>query len=388
MTRRRNPALLEAAARLHRAGSIPPNTYVFDVRAMADNARLLADAGRQAGVAQYVMAKHFAHDPTLVGAVARHLPLAVAVDWMAAETLAAQGVALGHVGHLVQVPRGRVAAIARLAPEVWTVASPEQGAWVGEAARALDRTQGVLVRVAAPGANHPGQEGGLPPDAAADLADALARVPGLRVEGVTAFPCFVEGRGHRCQPGPNLLALLEAARRLRERGHDVRQVNAPGGNAAGMLAQLRRLGATHAEPGHALTGTTPGHLACEEGERPAAVYVTEVSHRLADGAVAVYGGGFYRRGRVRGALVGADPDRLLDSPLRPVRVPPSDAIDYGAVVEAPAASPGDTVLLAFRVQAFTARSHVAAVETGDPPRLVTLTRAGQVACAAPAGDRA
>jgi hypothetical protein len=55
-------------------------------------------------------------------------------------------------------------------------------------------------------------------------------------------------------------AAREAARRLRASGVGITQVNAPGTTSAGTMGVLAKAGATHAEPGNALHGTTPLHL--------------------------------------------------------------------------------------------------------------------------------
>lgn len=125
-------------------------------------------------------------------------------------------------------------------------------------------------------------------------------------------------------------------------------------------AVLAAAGATHGEPGHTLTGTTPLHAADQDQpERPAYVYVTEVAHTLADGRPALFGGGFYARGRARTALLPRTGTRL------PVLPAPPDHIDYYRLLAAPArpreARTGDTALLAFRTQIFVTRSTVAVV---------------------------
>ena len=39
----RNPRLLEAAIALHQQGRIPPNTWLIDLDAIAENARVLSE---------------------------------------------------------------------------------------------------------------------------------------------------------------------------------------------------------------------------------------------------------------------------------------------------------------------------------------------------------
>lgn len=136
------------------------------------------------------------------------------------------------------------------------------------------------------------------------------------------------------------------------------------------LPLLAELGATHGEPGHSLTGTTPLHAADpHQPEQPAYVYVSEVSHLLADGRPALYGGGFYARAGIRDALLPRTGVRL------PVQAAPAENIDYYRLLDAPASDRsgavrvGDTAVLAFRTQIFVTRSTVAVVSglsTGNP----------------------
>ena len=126
------------------------------------------------------------------------------------------------------------------------------------------------------------------------------------------------------------------------------------------LPLLAELGATHGEPGHALTGTTPLHAVDPaQPEKPAYVYVSEVAHTLDDGRPAVFGGGFYARSHIRGALLPRTGKRLG------VQDAPPENIDYYRLLDAPADGAdvrlGDTVLFAFRTQIFVTRSTVAVV---------------------------
>lgn len=141
----------------------------------------------------------------------------------------------------------------------------------------------------------------------------------------------------------------------------------------GQSPLLAEHGATHGEPGHSLTGTTPLHARdAGQPEKPAYVYVTEVAHTLADGRPAVFGGGFYPRAHIGSALLPDSDQRLA------VRDAPAENIDYYRLLDAPppgrALTAGDTALLAFRTQIFVTRSTVAVVAglTSGSPRLTGL----------------
>src|SRR5581483_1670917 len=53
----RNPAMLEAAIRLHQDGVIPPSTHLIDLDAVAHNARVIADAARRFDLTTFAMTK-------------------------------------------------------------------------------------------------------------------------------------------------------------------------------------------------------------------------------------------------------------------------------------------------------------------------------------------
>jgi predicted amino acid racemase len=278
------------------------------------------------------------------------------------------GIPVGHVGHLVQPHRGSEPAIIAAQPEVVTVFSAGTARRIGEAAQAAGRVQDVLLRVQAPGDHfYFGHGGGFPLAEIEDAARAVDAIPGVRVAGVTTFPCLLaDPATHTVTATHNMTTLAEAARRLRAAGVDIRQVNAPGTTSANTLETLAKAGATHAEPGNALHGTTPLHI-FDEGapEIPAIVYVSEVSHLEGDDAY-VFANGYYID-KVLGdypltALCGRD-ESILGRRL-PVRTAPEGAIHYYAIIPGAASEgvrPGDTVVFCFRPQTFVTRARTQAI---------------------------
>ncbi|RSS81206.1 alanine racemase [Streptomyces sp. WAC06614] len=371
----RNPELVDTAAALHRSGAVPPDTYVLDLDTVEDNARRLAAGAERLGLTLWCVTKQFGRNPALIRAVARHLPAFAAIDAREAAALHAAGARCGNLGHLVQVPRRELPALLARRPDAVTVFDADNARHVGQAAVALGHVQDVLVRLEpAPGTGYPGQEGGVPPARLAGFAAHLERLPGVRIAGVTAFPCVA------CDPATgwpaptaNLARAARAVALLRARGHGPLLLSAPGATSLAVLPLLAAAGATHGEPGHALTGTTPLHAADPtQPERPASVYVTEVAHTLADGRPALHGGGFYPRSGVRRALL-ARTGLLLE-----VARMPAEYIDYYRLLAAPPrrirVRAGDTAVLAFRSQVFVTRSRVAVVAglASGAPRLLGL----------------
>jgi predicted amino acid racemase len=289
------------------------------------------------------------------------IPDVVAVELAEARVLHACGLSIGHLGHLVQVPRRALAEALALEPAHVTVFGVEQAAAIAEAARAAGVVQPLLLRVVREGDRFfAAQRGGVPLAEAADAAHAIERLSGVRLDGVTSFPCLVfdEDAG-RIVAAPNLATVVEARAALAAAGVDAPVLNAPGATCCASLGVAAAAGATHVEPGSALIGATPLHAVSDEPELPAMVYATEVTHAL-DGITYTLGGGFYARSRARAAAVFAA-RRTARAEVVPS---PAEEIDYyGALRLEPGASAavGDPVVYAFRSQAFVTRAPVAAV---------------------------
>jgi len=376
VTLKRNPELVEAAAEMHRTGELLPDTYVLDLDAVEANARLLAEVADELGIELYLVCKQFGRNPLLIEAIARHIPLATAIDFREGRTVIAAGAGIGNLGHLVQIPESGIAEALRWEPRVMTVYSWEKARSISKVAKTLGKVQPILLRVVGDGDFfYPAQEGGIPlsrlDSVARRISEELAFV---RIEGVTSFPCILfDRKSNKFSPTPNLETVLEAKGILEECGIPVSQVNVPSATCAATLPLLHEVGATHAEPGHALTGTTPLHAHdLAQPEIPAMVYVSEVSHLLPDGRPVVFGGGFYPRAQVRSAQV-LSSDRREDAVRLDVEPASAENIDYYRTLVSPerdgAVRVGDTVVFSFRTQIFVTRSQVAVLSglrTGAP----------------------
>jgi predicted amino acid racemase len=373
-TRRRNPALVDAAVRLHREQVIRPNTYVLDADTIADNARVTAEAALRHGLVTNVMTKQYGRNPR-VSQLIRDAGLTrfVAVDVDEARTLWQAGLDVAHVGHLVALAASDVDQVIDHRPATVTVFNLEQARRLDASAGRSGHRQDVLMRMYDPAETyHPGQHGGFE---LAGLDDALTQLVALshvHVRGVTTHPCLDYDYADEQVIVTGKLALLRAAAERIARARDgFVEINAPGITSVTTMSMTKAEGATTVEPGSALTGSTPLHATSDQPEVPAVVYVSEVSHRHHD-QVFTFGGGFYPRGRTRKALVvGAGREPEGGSVLAAAHHP-AEAIDYYGELADPegVAQPGDTVVYAFRNQVFVARSRVAVVEglQRDPAR--------------------
>ncbi len=371
----RNPKLIDVALSLHREGAIPPNTFVIDLDTVEKNAGLLRDAAVKNSLSLYFTTKQVGFNPSVARCVSHAgITKALAIDFREASVLAKNNVPIGHIGHIVQIPLQMIRPILELSPEVITVFSPEKARQISQVAKRSSREVQLLLRVISKNDFFfPGQEGGICLDNLIEVATAILRLPNIRIVGVTSYPCLqLDETNFTLKPSPNFYTILQAARILQERlGVKIEQINAPGNTCVSSMPILAQMGATHGEPGHALTGTTYMHTQLDEAEIPALVYVSEVSHIDGDKAY-IFGGGTHRRAKIYQALVGSSPERMMKTNVQPID---PTAIDYYITLSLPdhhSVEVGDSVILASRAQIFITRSYVAVVQGtqhGEPALL-------------------
>lgn len=362
-----NPALIDAARTLWRQGAVLPDTWIIDVDQVLENGRKLLAAAQKHGITLYFMSKQLGRNPWLAGKLIElGFKGAVAVDFKEARTLRNAHVPVSHVGHLVQVPVAQVAESVNGETEIITLFSLEKARAVSEAALACGRVQPVMLKVFAEHDRlYPGQEAGFPLHELDAIALEIRSMPGIKLTGLTHFPCLLwNEEQQQTQPTRNLMTLLKARDLLHEQGIQIEQLNAPSASSCNTLSTLAEHGVTHAEPGHALTGTIPANQHGDQPEAIAMLYLTEISHQF-QGKSYCFGGGYYRRGYAQHALVYNGDGQPEQARLLPVD---NTSIDYHLALEGlyPVGSP---VVMCFRTQIFVTRSDVALVsgiQSGKP----------------------
>lgn len=367
ITAERNPELMEVALYYHQKGLLSPNTYVIDADAVRENAAILADEAKRQKIQLYFMTKQLGRNPLLARTITEAgIKKAVAVDPWEAERLAASGILVGHIGHLVQIPQSMIEGALEMHPDVITVFSYEKAKFISDTAVRIGKTQDILLRVVdEEDFLYPGQQGGILLEQLAEQVKKIAQLPGVSIRGVTSFPCLMVEDG-KVKPTPNVRTLQKAVHFLNEQGYDRLEMNVPSVSTATTLHLIKQLGGTQAEPGHALTGTTPLHAKGGQPEKPAMVYVSEVSH-VFKGHAYVYGGGFYPRSHIEHALVGKTFPEMTKTEVIPNQ---PGTIDYYGTLQTDQATVGDTALFAFRTQIFVTNAYVAVVEgIGNNPKL-------------------
>ncbi|WP_202305480.1 YhfX family PLP-dependent enzyme [Dryocola clanedunensis] len=363
-----NPALIQAARELWQQGAILPDTWVIDVDEVMENGRRLLAAAERHGITLYLMTKQLGRNPWLAKRLTElGFHGTVAVDFKEARTLRNADVQVSHVGHLVQVPHGQIAATVAASTEMVTVFSLEKARELSAAAQLHGHVQPIMLKIFDEQDRlYPGQEAGFPLAVLDEVVAVIRTLPGVKLTGLTHFPCLLwDEEQQQTLPTPNLQTLLKARDRLQEAGVEIKQINAPSATSCSSLPLLAQHGVTHAEPGHALTGTIPSNQRGNQPERIAMLYLTEISHQF-QGNSYCFGGGYYRRGHAQNALVYP----VRGSAAVAANLLPMDdsSIDYHLPLagEFPVGSP---VVMCFRTQIFVTRSDVAlvsGVQAGRP----------------------
>ncbi len=367
---RDNPRLLQAAVTLHQQHRLLPDSYVVDLEQFRANARAIVEAANEKGIRLYFMLKQIGRNPVL----ARELVQmgyagAVVVDFKEAQVMMRHHIPIGNVGHLVQIPEAMIRRVVEYGPEVITVYTAEKVRSISRAAAELGREQKILVRVYGEGDMiYSGQTAGICLEQLPEFLEEIRDLPGIRVAGITSFPCFLyDEQAGDILPTANLQTVLKARQILRDRGIEPEIVNTPSATCVRTLELMAQYGCNCGEPGHGLTGTTPAHVHQDLPEKSCVAYISEVSHNF-DGLGYCYGGGFYRRSHVEHALVGTDA-----ASMRPMRViaPSMESIDYHFGLDQPC-TVGETVVMAFRFQIFVTRSDVVLIDgiAGGRPEIV------------------
>ncbi|GEK38229.1 YhfX family PLP-dependent enzyme [Enterococcus thailandicus] len=357
VTTRRNPKLIEAAVNLHQEGLILPDTYILDLDTIEKNTKSLARDAKEQEIELFYMTKQFGRNPYVAQKIHdAGIEKAVVVDFKEALVMMEQGLPLGNVGHLVQIPQQLLKKIMSYGTEFITIYSLEALLQIIVIATELAIKQKILIKVIEPDDQiYEGQFGGFHLAELASVAELANETDLVEIAGVTSFPCFLFDGVSQLVPTKNSGTIRAAKEILQHEGVVITEVNIPSATCHKTIPLIKKMGGTQGEPGHALTGTTPLHAKLDLPELPAMVYVSEISHNL-DGQAYFYGGGYYRRGNLGSVLI-TEEDELLKDDVIPFS---NENIDY-YLATAQEHAVGSTVIAAFRTQIFVTRSDVAVV---------------------------
>jgi len=376
----RNPKLVEGAFDLHRDEKIPTDTYLVDLDTVKRNAKLISEASSKAGIRNYYMTKQFGRNPLICKVIVDSgIESAVAINLDETKILHRNGFKVDHVGHLIQIPSAEIDYVLRkVKPEIITVYSYEKATQIDHAARKIGIIQKIMLRpISSSDSFAPNAEGGTHLREIVSEVKRLSELANIRVAGLTSFPSFrFDLKQRKIVKTSNFESMMNAKKLIEsETSIQIEQINAPGSSCVEGMKILAEERATHAEPGHAFTGTTPWHAFEDLPEKPALVYVTEVSHANSDRAYSFSGGlpqtgyhGFFTM-RYHQAFLYALTDKggsfrtILAEPP-PITMDSQAWPDYYTVLHQPtefSLEMGDTILFGFRPQVYMSRSKVTIV---------------------------
>ena len=364
----RNKELVQAAFKLHKEGLILPDTYVIDLDILIENARKMKEEADKYGIKLYFMTKQIGRNPIIAKEFMKlGYEGAVVVDFREAEVMINNNIKIGHIGHLVQIPKALLEKVIKAKPDYITVYTLEKAQEINEVCEKLGLKQNIMLRVLGENDDlYSGQYGGFKLEELKSIGSELIKLKNLNIAGLTSFPCFLYDVESNEIKRTNNINTIKEAKEILEREFDMKieQLNMPSATCVNSIKKIHKEGGTHGEPGHGLTGTTPYHKYNNGEEIPAMVYVTEVSHNLLDKGYC-YGGGHYRRSHMENALVG---ESFYASKLVQVTPPTDESIDYHFELSENC-KVSDTVIMAFRTQIFVTRSNLALVkgiQKGNP----------------------
>ena len=358
MVEKRNPKLIQEAIMLHQSEKILPDTYVLDLDTIRNNAKKIVETARENNIELFFMLKQIGRNPVIAKMLIDvGFESAVVVDFKEANIMMKNNIPLGNVGHLVQIPQMMLKDIMIYGSKYLTVYSIEKLQSINKIAKEIGIKQKILLRVVSEQDElYPGQYGGFLIEDLPSLIDSLNELKNIEISGLTSFPCFLyDTKKESLMATHNIETVKKAKKILEEFDIYIKELNIPSATSVYTLPFIKEIGGTQGEPGHALTGTTPMHAKKVLAEKPALVYVSEVSHNF-KGKGYIYGGGFYRRGHLENVLI----DNHGNQTKAHINPLSEENIDY--YLEVNSEEPvGATAIMAFRTQIFVTRSEVALV---------------------------
>ncbi|MFC6176687.1 YhfX family PLP-dependent enzyme [Companilactobacillus huachuanensis] len=368
---KQNPELIDFAFNLHKTGQILPDTYVIDLDMIHENTVKMVDEAKKYGVELLYMTKQLGRNPIVAKEIqSAGIENAVVVDFREAEVFMENNLNLGNVGHLVQTPKALLEKIVSYGTKYFTMYSLENVVDLNEAAKSVGKVQAIILKIQATEDDiYPGQVGGFTLEELDDQLDELNNLSNIKVVGLTTFPAILfDEKTCSYHSTSNMETVKKSQALFSKHGVECSVVSLPSATATKSIKLIKELGGTEGEPGHSITGTTPMHAVKDLPEKPAYCYVSEISHSYGEHSY-IYGGGYYRRGHLKNAIV-KDGERIESAEVLPLD---NSSIDYYLELNKKFKS-GLPVIMSTRTQMFVTRSTVALVRGlhTENPRLIGL----------------
>lgn len=349
-----NKAFVNASLNLYKKGLILPDSYCIDVDMFLENAKNILNEAKKYNINLFYMLKQVGRNPYLAKKLEDlGYKGAVCVDFKEVEVMMKNNLKLCNIGHLVQIPKNMLSRVIEYGVEIITVYSYDMIKEISNIALSLNKTQDIMLRILDENSEiYPGQEAGFSVNEVKELIPKLKDLKGVKLNGITSFPCFLYSPDEKCiKETNNLFSVLEVNEFLKNQNLYVKHINLPSVSTVENIKKIYSYGGTDAEPGHALTGTTP--LNIDSGiEIPSYLYISEISHVFKNNSY-FYGGGYYPRGHMKHGYI--------DNKIVNVNNFNATNIDYYLSLEEKY-NIFDPIILCFRTQMFVTRSDIVLIE--------------------------
>lgn len=349
-----NKAFVDASLDLYKKGLILPDSYCIDVDMFLENAKNILNEAKKYNINLFYMLKQVGRNPYLAKKLEDlGYKGVVCVDFKEVEVMMKNNLKLCNIGHLVQIPKNMLSRVIEYGVEIITVYSYDMIKEISNIALSLNKTQDIMLRILDENSEiYPGQEAGFSVNEVKELIPKLKDLKGVKLNGITSFPCFLYSPDEKCiKETNNLFSVLEVNEFLKNQNLYVKHINLPSVSTVENIKKIYSYGGTDAEPGHALTGTTP--LNIDSGvEIPAYLYISEISHVFKNNSY-FYGGGYYPRGHMKHGYI--------DNKIVNVNIFNATNIDYYLSLEGKY-NIFDPIILCFRTQMFVTRSDIVLIE--------------------------
>lgn len=365
-----NKQLVDFTLEMHHSKNIAPDSYILDVDQIIENGKNMIEVANQKDIKLYFMLKQIGRNPYIAKKLIEiGFEGAVVVDFKEALVMIEHGIKIGNVGHLVQTPKIYMEKILKSRPQVYTIFSYEIAEYINDICKENDIVQDVILKVIDLDNDqiYEGQFGGFQLKDLDNDVKKLMSLNNINIIGITSFPCILV-KDNELSYTANVNTINTAKEILEKNSIDVTHVNLPSATTCDSIAMIKKIGGTHGEPGHGLTGTTPEFNRVNAGEKIAMLYLSEISHTLNENSFC-YGGGHYRRSMLKNCLIYNNEQFIKTI----VDKPSDEAIDYYFQIKGQF-NYGDPVLMNFRTQIFVTRSDVYLIEglKDDSPKIVGI----------------
>jgi len=240
--KRRNPEFVKTVVSMHQKGELKSNSYVIDLDVVTENAKIIKGEADKYGLNIYWMTKQINRNPAILKMFSEiGSPKTVAVDINGARMIVDNGGVVGHIGHLVNIPKGDIPWVLDINPEIVTVYSIQKAKDISDIALKKGKTQDIMLRVVGDdNFFYPGQTGGIYLKELLDVIKEIQKMKGVQLAGVTNFPAILyDNEKKQVLPCKNMQTIFNAVNLIKSKTNiKLKQINTPGTTSTEVIKHI------------------------------------------------------------------------------------------------------------------------------------------------------